>query len=118
MTDIRDLFEYDRGDWWRRLDWVPVVDVDLGGGYEWDEFHAWYSVSERVYYWGSGSGCSCDSFTDNFHSVGDFANGRGRAEVMAALTSYFADHYTPYPQEAVRALYTVNAFNPSQRGLT
>lgn len=110
--EIKDLFEYDRGTWWRELDWVPVVSVDLGGGYDWNELHAWYSPSQRVYYWGSGSGCSCNSWREYFSSVADFENGQTRADLMAGIGRYFDDQYRDYPTDRVAALAEANAFSP------
>lgn len=110
-TAIKDLFGAYGHEWVDGLDWLPVVEVDLGGGWDWEEFHAWYSPTARRYFWGSGSGCSCDSFTDDFRSVGDFENG-DRPALMAALNRYFDAMYTQKPQERVRALTEANAFDP------
>ncbi|AXA97611.1 hypothetical protein [Microbacterium sp. PM5] len=96
------------------LDFVPVVDVDLGESYEWDEFHAWYSPSRRAYFWASGAGCSCNSFADDLRSLDDFENGRARADVMAALNRYFDGQYYDRSQQRADALYTVNAFRPTE----
>lgn len=105
LTDVVYDFEglYD-------LDFIPVVSVDLGISYEWDEFHAWFSPSRQMYFWGSGSGCSCNSFADGFRSIQDFENGRERSDVMAALNRYFDAQYENHPQERVAALYDVNSF--------
>jgi hypothetical protein len=47
---ISDLYYWGNDKAWNEnLDWIEVVDVELAGGYEWDEFHAWYSPSQRVY---------------------------------------------------------------------
>lgn len=112
-TNIRDVFYSDR-DWLDGLDWVPVVSVDLGGGYDWDEFHAWYSPTERRYFWGSGSGCSCNSFDDDFYNLSDFEDG-DRPALMAAIGRYFDEQYLNHPQERVRALAEANAFNPQEK---
>lgn len=80
----------------KSLDFVPVVSVDFGGGYDWDEFHAWYSPSRRVYFWTSGAGCSCNSISDEIYSIEDLENGRDRADVDLG--------------DRVEALAEVNAF--------
>lgn len=109
--DIKDV------GWWRdkpfeNLDWVEVVDIDMGGGYDWSEFHAWYSPSTRQYYWGSGSGCSCDSFGDDFNKVGDFSNGPDRASVMKAITDWGTAYDRMTATQLVDATRKVNAFDP------
>lgn len=108
MSALDDL--YIRFDGFDALDFVPVVDVDLGEAYEWDEFHAWYSPSRRAFFWASGSGCSCNSFGDELTSLDDFENGQSRADVMAAVNRYFDGQYMDRPQERVAALHTINAF--------
>lgn len=109
-TEIKDLF-YGNREWLDGLDWVPVTSVDLGGGYDWDEFHAWYSPSARRYFWGSGSGCSCNSFSDDFYNVSDFEDG-DRPALMAAVGRYFDGQYLNRPMERVTALSDVNGFDP------
>lgn len=94
----------------KSLDFVPVVSVDFGGGYDWDEFHAWYSPSRRVFFWTSGAGCSCNSISDDIYSIDDLENGRERADVMAAVRSYFDGRYDDKPGDRVEALAEVNAF--------
>lgn len=96
------------------MDLVPVTSVNLGGGYDWDEFHAWYSPSRRVYYWASDSGCSCNSFGDGLDSIDDFENGRSRADVMAGANRYFDDQDTNPAQERVRVLHEINSFNEKE----
>lgn len=56
-------------------DFIDVVDVDFGGGYDWDEFHAWYSPSKRRYFWAEGSGCSCSYFGEDLYKLDDFSSG-------------------------------------------
>lgn len=112
-TDIASLFEYGRLDT-EGLDFVPVVSVDLGESYEWDEFYAWYSPSRRAYFWISGSGCSCNSIHDDVGSLDDFENGRARSDVMAALNAYFDSRYRVSNSDRAAALYEVNSFRPSE----
>lgn len=112
-TDIKDVFD------WRWApeqlesvaDWVPVVTMDDGGGYDWRTFHGWYSPTARRYFWGSGAGCSCNDFTEDFRSVGDFENG-DRPALMAALRRFAEESYGFRPTALVDALTATNAFNP------
>lgn len=104
--ELSDIFYYE---WHEGLDWVPVVSVDIGGGYDWDEFHAWYSPSARKYFWGSGSGCSCNSFSQEFYGPEDFSNGN-RDALKSALGLYFDETYLNHNEERVRALSAVRDF--------
>ncbi|QPL14175.1 hypothetical protein SEA_MORRILL_21 [Microbacterium phage Morrill] len=102
--DIKELLSED-------LDWVEVIDVDLGGGYDWDEFHAWYSPSQRVFYYASDSGCSCNSFGMFFNTVSDFQVTTDRPTLMKAITEWFDQTYNKRPSELVEALHKINAFD-------
>lgn len=55
-------------------DWVTVAELG-DGGYEWTEFKAFYSPSQRIYFWHGGSGCSCNSWSDDVANSMDFSNG-------------------------------------------
>ena len=112
-TQLTELFY--SGDWFKEVDWVPVVSVDLGESYEWDEFHAWYSPSARRYFWASGAGCSCNDFSDGIGGESDFENG-DRPALMAAIGRYFDEQYRNHPSERVRALSDANGFNPKEVG--
>lgn len=100
----------------KELDFVPVVSIHLLEGYEWDEFHAWYSPSRRMYFWTSGSGCSCNSIADGIYSLDDLENGRARSDVMAAVNRYFDDRHDSerYATDRADALYETNSFRPSK----
>lgn len=114
MTEIRDLFEYRWGEaeFAQVEDWVSVVSIDEGGGYDWAEFHSWYSPVARRYFWGSGAGCSCNYFAEGFSGFGDFASG-DRPALMAAIREFADDHgYRIRPTELVDALMAANAFDP------
>ncbi|WP_029090074.1 DUF7574 domain-containing protein [Brevibacterium album] len=57
-------------------DWIEVImEEDDSLCYEWDEFRAFYSPSEGVYYYASASGCSCWWYWDDFTSASDFQVG-------------------------------------------
>ena len=116
-TAFSDVFEYSTYRLSPELiaasaDWVPVVTMDDGGGYDWATFHGWYSPSRRVYFYGGGAGCSCNSYVDYFTNLGDFESG-DRAALMAALRRFAEDHrYTFGPVDLVDALHEANGFNP------
>lgn len=79
--------------WFKTVDWIPVTSIDIGGGYDWEEFHAWYSPSARLYYYGSGGGCSCNSFGEYFRRVEDFAVTPRKEELRAAAMRFLDDSY-------------------------
>lgn len=97
---------------------IEVVAIDLAESYEWEEFHAWYSPARRVYFWASGSGCSCNAFGDDIRSLDDLQNGRERSDVMAAVNAFFDESYRDAPSDRVDALYRVNTFQPPKAGGT
>lgn len=41
-------------------DWIEVVNLDFGEMYEWDIFAAYYSPSQRKWFWDCDGGCSCN----------------------------------------------------------
>lgn len=47
-------------------DWIEVVHVDFGEPYEWDIFAAYYSPSQRMWFWDSAGGCSCNYWEPTF----------------------------------------------------
>jgi hypothetical protein len=88
------LYSYDSDEpWFKTVDWVPVTSIDLGGGYDWEEFHAWWSPSARLFYYGSGSGCSCNSFSDDYRKVDDFSYTPRKEEVRAAARRFVDGSY-------------------------
>jgi len=109
--ELKDLIYYD---WVEDTDWVGVVDVDLGGGYDWNEFHAFYSPSRRIYFYGSESGCSCDSFSSYYWSEDQWQQATSKQELMAAINRYFDSLYTKRESLRVKILYDTNAFRPSE----
>lgn len=90
-------------------DFVPVVDVNYGGGYEWDEFHAWYSPSRRRYFWASGSGCSCDYFGSLAYKIDDFETG-DRDALVAAVRAYHTNSYRAKGGDDLDSISKVRAF--------
>ena len=114
-TALDDMV-YGMSDDFRRdiADWVPVVTMDDGGGYDWTTFHAFYSPAERRYFWAGGAGCSCNYWGEDISSVGDFENG-DRPALMAALRRFAEEHdYTFRATDLVDALTEANAFNPKE----
>lgn len=92
------------------LDLVPVVDVDLGLGYQWNEFHAWYSPNKRRFYWASGSGCSCNHLGWNYRAFADLNVGT-KPELEAAVRAYFDELFVePNPDTLLRAVREVRTF--------
>lgn len=108
--DIKDLVYRD---WAEGLDFVEVVDVDFGGGWEWDEFHAWYSPSKRRYFWSYGAGCSCNSWGDELYKIDDLSNG-SKADLERALRSYLDDAYNVRASDVLDAVRQVKTFRPSK----
>jgi hypothetical protein len=94
------------------FDWVPVVTMGDGGGYDWSVLHAWYSPRERRYFWGAAAGCSCNDYTEYFTKVDDFENG-DRPTLMAAARRFAEEYtYSIRATDLVDALTDINRFNP------
>lgn len=111
--ELATLFEYRNREKLDALDWVGVAHMDLGSGYEWNEFAVWYSPSERRYFWLSGSGCSCNAFGDSVYSKDDFENGT-KKDAIAAGNRFCDESYgTAHVSESVVLSHTISAFRPS-----
>lgn len=111
MTDLNDLLEYTSGrEELKNSDLVTVLSLNLGSGYSWNEFHAFYSPSRRRFFWASAAGCSCNSWSDYVGTLDDFENGLTRADVMSALNRWF-DEEEASPDIRVRALAEINSFS-------
>lgn len=116
--DIKELFEYSKFDFSGTEDFVSVIDIEASLSYEWDEFHAWYSPNERRYYVATGQGCSCNWIGEEYGSKHDLDSYGSRTELMKIVTDYFdRPNYdrTYSADDRVKALYTVNSFNPNGR---
>lgn len=74
-------------------DLVRVVRLGNGGGYDWDEFRAYYSPSRRRYFWLAQSGCSCNSFGDRVGSIEDLSNG-ARDDLERAIRAWHDGAYS------------------------
>lgn len=91
-------------------DWVYVASIDSGGGYEWVEFHAFWSPTARRYFWRGDSGCSCNSWRDGVYGAGDFRNG-DRFALIRAIREFAKEHdYFVSAAEALDAVAAVQAF--------
>lgn len=84
-----DFGVYRNGEYGRDLptNWLPVTSIDLGCGYEWEEFHAFWSPTARRYFWHGSAGCSCNSWADDVDAEADFRNG-GRADLLRAIREW------------------------------
>lgn len=105
--------------WFKTVDWVPVTSIDLGTGYEWEEFHAWYSPQSRLYYYGSGSGCSCNSFSDYHRQISDFCTTPRKEELRAAAIAFVDGSYRSAREvfdARNQGVIDINSFSPRQKG--
>lgn len=60
--------------------------------YDWDRFASFYDPSSRMFYWVSGSGCSCNDLWDDVRSVGDLSVGR-KDEFLRAASEFASESY-------------------------
>lgn len=93
-------------------DWVKVFRVDFGESYEWDEIHVFYSPSARRYFIASGSGCSCNSITDEYYNAGDFQDGN-KQWAIDTVRDYVNNSYRGSPLQAQAAAAEIRKFSPS-----
>lgn len=77
-------------------DFVKVIEY-YDGLYDWEAFAAYYSPSERQYFWCEDYGCSCNFPFEIVESVDDLYNGSKedllRAWNKFAKSSYFMENY-------------------------
>lgn len=83
-------------------DWQHIASAEANIAYEWDEFHVWYSPSERQYFWIYGSGCSCNDLSDLIETKESFENG-SRDDALRALKREGDDEWSSIPKAAIRA---------------
>jgi hypothetical protein len=57
--------------------------------YEWERFVSYYDPQSGMFYWMSGSGCSCNYLEEDYKTVSDLSVGR-KDEFLSAA-SYFGD---------------------------
>lgn len=101
-------------DWAKELDFIEVVDVNLGGGYQWDEFHGWYSPSRRRYFWSGDGGCSCNAWGDNLYKLDDLENG-SKDDMERAMRSYLDGVYNVSASDVLDAVRQVKTFRPVEQ---
>lgn len=99
-------------DWAKDLDFIEVVDL-IGGGYDWDEFHGWYSPSRRRYFWDYGSGCSCSSWGDELYKLDDMMNG-SKVDMERSLREFMDGAYSFVPSDVLDAVAQVKRFRPGK----
>lgn len=64
---------------------VLVAEATKGGGYDWDDFYAYYHTGRKRYYYVYGSGCSCNSISDGMDSLADFMDVSTQDELIRAF---------------------------------
>ncbi|SFR75863.1 hypothetical protein SAMN05428970_1981 [Agromyces sp. CF514] len=74
-------------------DFELVTHFNDSGGYDWTDWVAWYSPTRRMYFVASGSGCSCNSLTDDYYTLGDFVSFHSKETLKADLVSFINDRY-------------------------
>lgn len=89
-------------------DWVHVLTMDDGGGYEWSTLHAFYSPSARRYFWLADFGCSCNWWGDFIESEADFNNGK-KDDLERAIRAFAAERGLG-PEVAFDALADLRRF--------
>lgn len=91
-------------------DWEVVVNVSSGGGYDWTIFRAFWSPTERRYFWRGGSGCSCNSWGQGLRTPGSFGDGN-RDALGRALRAFVEDYdYSVSTSAALAATQTISTF--------
>lgn len=91
-------------------DWLHVTSINPGMGYEWTTLHAFWSPSARRYFWASGSGCSCNSWSDDLRTEADFENG-DRDALRRGIRRFVEGHsYSISGVDALDALDEVARF--------
>lgn len=90
-------------------DWYEVTGVYDLIEYEWNELLAWYSPSERRYFWIHEGGCSCDSIDMYMESKSDFESG-SRADLVRAVRNFCDNAYDLPANEKADAVASVMRF--------
>ncbi|UOE45916.1 DUF7574 domain-containing protein [Agromyces larvae] len=99
-------------------DFQRVADFDDGGGYDWTTWVAWYSPSRRRYFIASGSGCSCNSLSQDIYTIEDFTALASKEAVKEDLRTFIAGRCEGW-RVAERPsindeLAAINAFKPTK----
>lgn len=89
-------------------DWVTVVELGEGG-WEWEEFKAFWSPSSRRFFWGGASGCSCSDWSESFDSAADFEDG-DRDALLRAWETFAKNGYFLSDEDRLAGVSEIRAF--------
>ena len=92
--------------------WQFVVSASHGGGYDWDDLYGFYDPESKRFRWVSGSGCSCNSISDEVYAPSDFEEG-DRDALKRAVRSSYEGAYEASPGELVDSLAAISKWEPS-----
>lgn len=90
-------------------DWHEVISVYDNIGYEWDDLLAWYSPSQRRYFWISAGGCSCNDISDYMETLSDFEDG-SRDDLARAVRAFCESAYNISSGEKANAVAEVRRY--------
>lgn len=74
-------------------DFQQVAWFTDSGGYDWIDWVCWWSPSKRRYFIASGSGCSCNSLSDDYGDVSDFEAVATKEAAKESLGRFIDDQY-------------------------
>lgn len=89
---------------------VTVIEDGTGGGYEWDEFVAYWHPEKHRFFYVSGSGCSCNSISDGINSLADFESVQTKGELIVALKREKDTDYGWSQSELLDAINAIQNF--------
>lgn len=92
-------------------DFMHVTSLDAGG-YEWAEFHAWYSPRQRRYFWSGQTGCSCYSYVVD--SLGDLQVG-SRDDLLRSIHEWVQEDAQYYNVDGIALQQQVRDFREPQQ---
>lgn len=88
-------------------DFVEVIEAnDPDACYSYDDLIAFYSPSQRRYFWAQAHGCSCSDFWSDVTTLSDFSDG-SRAQLMAAVSEHHRQMYSYRPGQEAADVATV-----------
>jgi hypothetical protein len=74
-------------------DFREVAAFSDGGGYDWTDWVCWYSPSRRRYFIASGSGCSCNSLSQDVQGIADFEAVTSKEAAKNSLRQFIDGRY-------------------------
>lgn len=95
-------------------DWHEVTSIYDSIDYEWNDLLAWYSPSQRRYFWISAGGCSCNDISDSMQALSDFENG-SRDDLARAVRSFCEGSYDITANEKADAVAEVRRYKEPLR---